>query len=494
MRSAAPATACVPRLNLVRTTAFRLTVLYLALFSASVLAILGFIYWSTVAVLDRQTRATIEAEVKGLAEQYKERGLAGLIDVVRDRSGEGGGRDSVYLLFDPQVGPLAGNLAAWPTVATGPGEWITLDLMRREEGRLMPHEVHARTFQLLGGYRMLVGRDMYEKTKFRRIVVETLAWSLAATLGLGLVGGVILSRRMLARVEGVTRTARRIMQGDLSQRIEPAGSDDEFDRLAESLNAMFEQIERLMAGMRLATDSLAHDLRGPLTRLRGRIELALIHPPDPALDRNALNDVLSQTDAALAMFDSLLKIAAAEAGVATTELKPLDLGALARDAAELYEPLAEEKGIRLDIETRPAPRVAAQRELLAQAVANLLDNAVKHTPAGGAITVRVVEDGGGAMLTIADTGPGIPAVDRERVLERFVRLQESRSGPGAGLGLSLVAAVAKLHGAHLRLDDNPAWLTTERAPLAAPGTAGPGLSIEICFPPAPEQSFASAAQ
>jgi signal transduction histidine kinase len=451
--------------NLFRTTAFRLTVLYVALFTASVLALLGFIYLSTVSVMDRQTTATIEAEIRGLAEQYEQRGLGGLIDVIRDRSGDGGNRDSVYLLLDPEVGPLAGNLAAWPPSATELSEWVSLNLMRRENGRLVPHEVRARTFELAGGFRLLVGRDMYEKAKFRRLVVETLSWSLAVTVGLGLLGGIFLSRRILARVESVTRTSRQIMQGDLSRRIKASGSGDEFDRLAESLNAMFEQIERLMSGMRLATDSLAHDLRGPLTRLRGRIELALIQPPDPARDRDALLDTLTQADAALATFDSLLKIAVAEAGAAATELKPLQLGVLARDATELYEPVAEDKDVRLAIDIESAPPILGQRELLAQAVANLLDNAVKHTPAGGSINVRVVADDSEAVLVVADTGPGIPEMDRERVLERFVRLEECRSAPGAGLGLSLVAAVAKLHGARLQLGDN-----------------APGLKVELRFP------------
>jgi signal transduction histidine kinase len=464
----------VPRPNLFRTTAFRLTILYLALFTASVAAILGFMYWSTVEVIDRQTTATIEAEIKGLAEQYKERDLAGLVEVIRERAGEGG--DSVYLLVDPVLGRLAGNLTAWPQSAIAPSEWVSLDLIRRDASGLVRHEVRARTFQLEGGYRLLVGRDMHEKAKFRTVVVETLAWSLAATLALGLLGGVFLSRRMLARVDGVTQTARQIMRGDLSRRIRERGSGDEFDRLAESLNAMFGQIERLMSGMRLATDSIAHDLRGPLTRLRGRIELALIQPPESTGDRQALLDVLSQADSALTMFDSLLKIAAAESGVAATELKPLDLAALARDAAELYEPVVEEGGIEIDVATAETPLINAQRQLLSQALANLLDNAVKHTPAGGRISVRVAAAGAEVVLTVADTGPGIPRPDRARVLERFVRLEECRHSPGAGLGLSLVAAVAKLHGATLRLEDN-----------------APGLLVELRFAAASRDATAPAA-
>ncbi len=465
------------RPNLFRTIAFRLTLLYVVLFTASVAAILGFIYWSTVEVIDRQTTATIEAEIKGLAEQYKERGLAGLVEVIRERAEKGG--DSVYLFADPALAPLAGNLAAWPPRETAASEWVSLDLLRRDDSGVVRHQVRARTFQLAGGYRLLVGRDMHEKAKFRTIVVETLTWSLAGTLALGLLGGVFLSRRILARVDGVAQTTRQIMQGDLSRRIPERGSGDEFDRLAESLNAMFEQIERLMSGMRLATDSLAHDLRGPLTRLRGRIELALLQPPNSARDREALMDVLSQAEASLAMFDSLLRIAAAEAGVAATELKPLDVAALARDAVELYEPVAEDKGLRIGVATADVPLINAQRELLSQAVANVLDNAVKHTPSGGRIEVRVSADGPEVVLTIVDTGPGVPEADRERVLERFVRLEECRRDPGAGLGLSLVAAVVKLHGATLRLVDNTPGLRVElRFPALSVSVAAPAQAAQ----------------
>ena len=470
----APGIAYVPTPNLFRTIAFRLTLLYVALFTASVASILGFIYWSTVEVIGSQTTATIEAEIKGLAEQYEDGGLAGLVAAIRERASEGG--DSVYLLVDPALGPLAGNLTAWPPGATAHSEWVSLDLLRREESGFGRHEVQARTFQLAGGYRLMVGRDMHEKAHLGKIVVETLAWSLAGALALGLLGGVFLSRRILARVDGVAQTARQIMEGDLSGRIPETGSGDEFDRLAESLNAIFGQIERLMSGMRLATDSLAHDLRGPLTRLRGRIELALLQPPESARDRAALADVLSQAESSLAMFDSLLKIAVAEAGVAATELRPLDLAALARDAAELYEPVAEEKGLKMEIASADVPPINAQRELLSQAVANILDNAVKHTPAGGRIGVRVAADGPEVVLTIADTGPGVPEAHRQRVLERFVRLEECRRDPGAGLGLSLVAAVGKLHGATVRLHDND-----------------PGLRVEMRFPAVSREAAATAA-
>ncbi len=451
--------------NLAQTSAFRLTLLYTGVFSVSVLVLLGFIYWSTVAVIERQTAETIESEIRGLAEQYRQQGVNRLVQVIGERSGEKGDRNNVYILTDANLTRLAGNVRSWPTGADAEGQWVRLGLQRQEDDRLVPHEIRARTFTLPGGHQLLVGRDMNEKTKFRNTVVETLAWSLAATVVLGLIGGLFVSRRMLRRVDQVSHTAQGIMQGDLSRRMRKSGSDDEFDRLAESLNAMLDQIERLMTGMRWATESIAHDLRSPLTRLRTRIELALRDPPAAGQDREALADALAQTDAALALFDSLLKIATAEAGVAPTEPTLLDLAELARDAAELYEPVAEDKGIALAIHAPGPARVRGQAQLLAQAVANLLDNAVKNTPPDGRISVSIESDEHFVTLTVADTGPGIPEADRERVLERFVRLEPSRQGPGTGLGLSLVAAVAKLHGATLRLEDNnPGLKVTLRLP------------------------------
>jgi signal transduction histidine kinase len=440
----------------------------MTLFGASVLVLLGFISWSTIALIERQTDETIEAEIRGLAEQYRERGLFRLVEAIRDRSADHADQSNVYLLTDATLGPIAGNLSRWPAETDASG-WVQLSLKKRENGHSVAHQIRARTFVLPGGYRLLVGRDTNEKDKFQETINEAVNWSLALTFGFGLIGGVFISRSMLARVDRVSTTAQGIIAGDLSRRIEMSGSGDEFDRLAENLNAMLEQIERLMSGMRLATDSIAHDLRGPLTRLKGRIEMALRCPPETSQDREALADVLAQTDAALVVFDTLLKIATAEARTDAEDLETLDLASLAGNAAELYEPVAEEKGVALDVDTEGQARIRGQPQLLAQAIANLLDNAVKHTLAGGRITVTTGNRGNGVALTVADTGPGIPEADRARVLERFVRLEESRSTPGAGLGLSLVAAVAKLHDATVHLDDN-----------------SPGLRISVLFPADPD--------
>ena len=447
--------------NLIRASSFRLTLLYTGVFCASALALLGFIYWSTVAVIEQQTIETIEAEIRGLSEQYNEQGLVRLIEIIEERSGAEGDDDNVYLLTDPVLVPLTGNLTNWPKNTEDPGNWLRLTLSKREQDGFVPHEVRARSFILPGGYRLLVGRDMHEKRRFRAIVVGALVWSLGGALVLALTGGLFVTGRMLSRVDQVSRTARKIMDGDLSRRMEKSGSGDEFDHLADSLNAMLDRIERLMIGMRLSTDSIAHDLRSPLTRLKSRIELALRNPPEVDRDREALANVLSQTDAALTVFDSLLRIATAEAGMDAVDFKSIDLAALAQDVTELYRPLAEEKGIELVLSADPPAEIRGQHELMAQAIANVLDNAVKFTPADGRISVVVRHRNGAVVLTIADSGPGIPRADRQKVLERFVKLEGSRTGPGAGLGLSLVAAVAKLHGAELRLGGNDPGLEVE---------------------------------
>jgi signal transduction histidine kinase len=453
----------VSQLNLFRTSAFRLTVLYLMLFGTSVLALLGFIYWSTVAVIESQTMETIEAEARGLADQYRQGGLPRLIEAVRSRAEMS--RDDVYLLTDSDLKPIAGNLNNWPAGAEQRGPWVTLTVSRKEPHGTVSYQVRARLFVLSSGFRLLVGRDTYERTRFQQIVVNALTWSLAGAAALGVGGGLFLSRRMLRRVDHVSRTARQIVAGDLSLRLVKTGSDDEFDRLADSVNRMLDQIERLMTGMRLATDSLAHDLRSPLTRLRGRIELALRQPPGASEDREALADVLAQAEAALTTFDSLLKIAAAEAGTARNEFAIVDLAAVARDAGELYEPVAEDEGVSLTVDVPEQAPVRGQPELLAQALTNVLDNAVKYTPANGHIVVRVTREDGRVALTVTDSGPGIPEAQRRRVLERFVRLEECRRTPGAGLGLSLVDAVTKLHDGTVTLFDNH-----------------PGLGVTLAFP------------
>jgi signal transduction histidine kinase len=450
-----PDTAFARLTRLLETSTFRLALVYLALFGLSALALLGYLYWATALFMNRQITETIEAEIADIVEQYRTGGLEGLSGVIQRRSAAYPNRASIYLLADPRGQPLAGNIDGWPQVAPDDEGWMTFKLEVQAEGdRTERRWALARAFLLGGDFRLLVGREVEDRMHIQGLIKKALGWGLALTLLLGLAGGFLMSRGMLSRVDAINRTTRRIMAGDLSQRIELRGSRDEFDQLAENLNAMLDQIERLLDGMRQVTDNIAHDLRTPLNRLRARVEVALLRDLDAADARALLEQTLTDVEAMIGTFNALLAIARAEAGSERASFEPIDLAALTADLAELYGPLAEEKGIVFARSCPDGLRVSGNRELLAQALANLLDNAIKYTPESGVVELQVTRGSRAPVITIADSGPGIPAGDRERVLERFARLETHRSTPGNGLGLSLVKAVAMLHGASLRLEDN----------------------------------------
>jgi hypothetical protein len=287
-----------------------------------------------------------------------------------------------------------------------------------------------------------------------RLFTTTVPWTLALMLLLGLIGGGLISRNMLARLDSINRTSKEIIAGDLSRRVPLSGNQDEFDTLAENLNRMLDRIERLMSGVREVTDSVAHDLRTPLNRLRNRLELTLRHRKQQGVSQRDLEAAVEETDRLIATFNALLLIAEADAGVAREAMAPVDVTSVARDATDLYAPVAEEKGVDLVASCGSAAWIDGNRSLVAQALVNLVDNAIKYTPKGGQVSIAVTEEGDSTLVTVADSGPGIPESERTRVLERFVRLEASRHSPGTGLGLSLVAAVARLHDARLLLEDN----------------------------------------
>lgn len=459
--------ARMPSGKLLRTSTFRLALLYLALFCLSVLALLGFIYWNTVGFVAGQTDATVNAEITGLAEQYRRTGLTGLRAVVDERSRNQ--RFSLYLLASPGPArvPIAGNLDAWPPVETGSGGWLDFVYDRPMGADIETHQARARHLSLAGGFNLLVGRDVEERRRLELLIQESLLWAMALTLGLGLIGGVVISRNMLRRIDGIARASQEIMAGDFSRRVPVGGSGDEIDRLAGNLNAMLDEIERLMTGLREVTDNIAHDLRSPLNRLRNRLEVTLMQKPSAPAYRAAIGEAVADAEGLLNTFNALLGIARADAGAPGENLEPLDPGMLVRDVVELYAPAAEDKGLTLDHRIDDGLGLNGDRHLLSQALANLVDNAVKYTPAGGRILVAARRDGAAVELSVADSGSGIPPADRARVLDRFVRLDASRHSPGSGLGLSLVRAVARRHGAELRLEDNAPGL---RAVLRFPAT------------------------
>jgi len=452
-------------IRVLRSSTFRYAIIYMLVFGASVAGVMGFVYWQTVRVIASQTDDTIQAEITGLAEQYRQFGLVGLMRIIRERSQAAPGRRGLYLLADRNYNRIEGNLSSWPPIARGDPNTVDFLVATDAGGDAKPQVARARTFALAGGFYLLVGRDMTERTDFTKLMTDALIGGLILTAVLGIAGGILMSRSLLARIEGINRGTEDILQGDLTRRMPVRGNRDEFDRLATSLNAMLDQIDGLMTGMRGVADNIAHDLRSPISRLRSRLEVSLMSETDADGFRRAMEDAIREADGILATFNALLEIALAEAGAVRDRFSPIELSALATDAGDLYGPVAEDKGQTLAIGIEPGVTVPGNSHLLAQAVANLLDNAIKYTPEGGRISLDVRRDGDGAVLDIRDSGPGIPEEARGRVLDRFVRLDASRSAPGAGLGLSLVSAVARLHRATLILADN-----------------APGLHVTMRFP------------
>jgi signal transduction histidine kinase len=439
--------------RLVRTHAFRLAALYFLVFAASVLGVLLFVYLTSANFIERQTEATLDAEITGLAEQYAQRGLSGLVQIIAARSAGDRGDSMIYLVTDPDGVPLAGNIAAWPTGAPTHSGPLSFALEKTVSGHIEIHPARGRLFIIPGGYRLLVGRDISDAAAFRRQVRSTLLWAGLIALGVGVIGGTVMSRNLLRRVEQVNRTSERVMAGNLSDRVPLAGTSDEFDQLAANLNRMLDQIERLMTAMREVTDDVAHDLKTPLSRLRTRLERALAEPAGGSCQSEAVRAAIDEADRLLATFNALLSIAELESGARSDETEPLDLAEVARAAAELYEPVAEEKGFVLSVVTQAAVTIRGDRHLLSQAVANLLDNALKYA-GGGKIEIRVFGSDGHAILEVTDHGPGVPEAERQNVFNRFVRLEPSRTTPGNGLGLSLVRAIVRRHGGIVALNDN----------------------------------------
>jgi len=465
--------------KLLRTTAFKLTLVYLGIFILFAASLLGYFALNTRRLITEQITATVNGEVNGLSEQYGQGGLRRLVTVVDVRSRRPG--SSLYLVTTPSGEGLAGNVGSLePGVLDRPG-WLETNYHRLEATEGAEHRALVRVVQLPGGFHLLVGRDLDERERLFGIVVNAGQWSLALVIVLGLIGGFFVSRRVLSRIDAMTGTAQTIMAGDLSGRLPVAGTGDELDRLADNVNAMLERIEALMRGLKEVSDNIAHDLKTPLTRLRNRCEQALRGASGEASYRAALESTIVESDELIRTFDALLMIARAESGQARENMTEFDASEIARDVGELYEPVADEKGIALKIDATTTAPVRGNRELVSQALANLIDNAIKYAGPNGKvngaeIVVKAGNDGERITLSVADRGPGIPDADRGRVVERFVRLEQSRSEPGSGLGLSLASAVARLHGGELKLEDNhPGLRTTIALPRAGPGAnAGRG--------------------
>ena len=483
--------------KLIRTTAFRLTLAYLFLFALFAASLLGYFAWNTRRLITEQITSTVNAETGEISDVFGRRGLRGLIFTIENRALRPGA--NLYLVTAPTGQALAGNVGSLAPGVMATAGWSETAYRRLDEQDTADHRALVRVTELSGGFRLLIGRDLEERRRLFDIIANAAQWSLLVVVVLGIGGGIFVARRVLWRIDAMTGTTRRIMAGDLSGRLPVGRSGDELDRLAENLNAMLERIEALMVGLKEVSDNIAHDLKTPLTRLRNRAEEALAKSGSEAEYRTALERTIEESDSLIRTFNALLMIARAESGQARGNMDDFDAAEVANGIHELYEPLAEDDGMTLRVKTAPTP-LHGNRELISQALANLVENAIKYgkpvpvaqplsagTVAGTdgkEILIEARREGNQVLLSVIDHGPGIPETDRRHAVERFVRLEASRTQPGSGLGLSLASAVATLHGGELRLGDaRPGLIAT----LAIPALAGVSDRLAAQTPDVPKK-------
>ena len=482
--------------KLIRTTAFRLTLAYLFLFALFAASLLGYFAWNTRRLITEQITSTVNAETSEISDIFARRGLRGLVFSIENRALRPGA--NLYLVTAPNGQALAGNVGSLAPGVMATSGWSETAYRRLDEQDTADHRALARVTELSNGFRLLIGRDLEERRRLFGIVAKAAQWSLLVVVVLGLGGGIFVARRVLRRIDAMTGTTQRIMAGDLSGRLPVGRSGDELDRLAENLNAMLERIEALMMGLKEVSDNIAHDLKTPLTRLRNRAEEALAKSGTEAEYRGALERTIEESDGLIRTFNALLMIARAESGQARGNMDDFDAADVAKGIHELYEPLAEDGGMTLQVRTVSAP-LHGNRELISQALANLVENAIKYgkpvasaqplgadavAPSARDILIEVRRDGDSVLLSVRDHGPGIPEADRKHAVERFVRLEASRTQPGSGLGLSLASAVATLHSGELRLADAYPGLA---ATLALPASAGISDRLAAQTPDVPQK-------
>ena len=443
-----------------RSSTLKLALIWIATFGAAILVLLGFVYRSTASYVRSRSDDTITAERVLLQRVYDSAGRGGLISTIGQRIAEGrldGGR---YLLADGSLTPVAGNLTAWPSALKGADGWDNFSDPAADQALL-----RGASNTLPDGYHLLVGKNIDDLDEFARKMKTALLWATALIFVLAGLASLTVTRRTVGRIESINATSRAIIEGGLGKRIPLRGTRDEWDQLAESLNLMLDRIEGLMAEVKQVTDNLAHDLRTPLARIRGRLERAHNNLREGDYDGSLICDTIADLDGVLRMFSSLTRISQIEANDRTAAFRTVNLAEIAGEVVELFDAAAEDRGIKLNTLGAQRVLITGDRDLLFDAVGNLVDNAIKHGREGGRATVEVIQRGGSALISVADDGPGIPVNERQHVFKRFYRLERSRRTPGNGLGLSLVAAVACLHRAHIDLADN-----------------APGLKFQLWFP------------
>ncbi len=461
--------------SLFRTTAFRLTLLFLALFAASAAAFLAYVYVATAGEVDLQADSEVHREIVSLQTVYNQGGVDAVNKAIIERAS--GDKPFLYLLMKGNGETISGNIAETPVEPkTAPEAHASFRVRQIDaDGGVQRRSAWGRQVKLDDGELLFVGADVGEARVYMIRLVRAIWGAGVIVIVLGLAGGIVISRNVSRSMAGLNAVVSAVDGGDLHARARVRGVGDEYDELASNMNAMLDRLERLMGGLRHAGDAIAHDLRSPLTRLRARLEAALIEVENGEIDpAQAMEQALEDADGVLKTFNAVLSISRLQAARAPdqTIFDPAELGA---DVADLYGVLCEDRGLDFKAELTRGLSMRGNREFLAQALSNLLDNAIKYTPEGGAVMFRLrARSSGEVEFSITDTGPGVAEADRARVVQRFVRLDNSRSQPGVGLGLSLVVAVAEAHGGRLELSEGP----------GAYAASGPGLRAALVFPPA----------
>ena len=433
--------------DLRRTTSFRLALLFLALFGAASLTLFGFLYWQTAGYLKSGTDEWLAREIRSLVEASP----AQLIEHLQEHAAHDPGANRPFALFDAAGNKVEGNLANLPTSSLPSDHPFEFSLNRG--GEAVPFRGLAR--RLPSGDIVLVSQNVWEMHEFRELLLGAMAWGGLLVLIMGLAGAAAIGAGSVRRIDEVTGAIERIVKGNLAGRLPTRGTAGDLDRLVEVVNGMLDDIERLMHEVKGVSDAVAHDLRTPLTRLLAGLERAGRRAASVDEYAAAVDEAISETKAVLSTFGAMLRISEVEDGARRAGFKTLDLAAIAADVTEFYQPLAEAKGVSFSLkdESSGSARIAGDPSLLFEAIGNLVDNAIKFTPSGGRVTVRVFCENERLGIIVADTGPGIPAEEREAVLRRFYRAERSRHTSGSGLGLSLVAAVARLHGLDPVIED-----------------------------------------
>jgi signal transduction histidine kinase len=449
-----------------RSTTFKLALISIGVFGAVVIALFGYVYWSTTTFVLGRSDGVIEAEQTVLRNIYDSSGRDGVVRAIDQHRAAARLEGGVYLLANDSFVPVTGNLEEWPSALRGANKWGEF-----KSAALVPKAgagqslFRAKWETLPDGFHILVGRDISDLGKFVDQIYAAVAFTILLIFVLATVASVSVTRRTVGRIESINATSRSIMESGLGRRIPLRGTEDEWDHLAQNLNSMLERIEGLMAEVKQVSDNVAHDLRTPLTRMRGRLEKAGIDKSAADHDQSLISETIADLDDVLRMFSSLTRISQIEATNRKIAFSTINLVEIATAVGDLFDASAESKGGRIEVVGDKSVRISADRDLLFDAISNLIDNAIKHGREGGVVIISVEQKDGGAVLSIADHGPGIPADEVEHVFKRFYRLERSRSMPGNGLGLSLVAAVVRLHGARIALSDNR-----------------PGLKVELQFP------------